>query len=73
MPFRRAQSANVTETYASVSIQDGATRETSAPDFPTLAAVMPNADLDTLRTFCVGVIATIDAQRKHQLTEGGMR
>jgi hypothetical protein len=54
----------VTSGYASVSIQNGATRETSAPDCPSVVAAMPNEDRETLRTFCAGIVATIDAQQQ---------
>lgn len=59
-----------TDTYCSVSISNGATRETSAPSFPEVITAMQDEDRKTLRTFCAGIVASIDAQER-QLVKGG--
>lgn len=50
-----------TPGHTSITIQNGASRETTGKDFPAVAAAMHPADRATLAQFCAGILATLDA------------
>lgn len=49
----------VSDSYVSIQIENGATRETSGRDLPTVLAALPVEDAKTVAAFCKGLAATL--------------
>lgn len=60
-----------TPGHVSVTIQNGASRETSGNDFPAVVAAMHPEDRVTLAQFCAGIIASLETEQPQ--VEGGAK
>lgn len=50
---------SVLDSYVSIQIQNGATRETSGRSLPEVLAALPADDRQTLATFLQGMLASL--------------
>lgn len=52
----------VSENFVQVSVQNGATRDTSGRTLGEVVNALPAEDRETVRTFCKGLLASLPAE-----------